>query len=275
MNTFAWQLQTPVDAIIFDCDGTLTSIEGIDELANLAGIDGKMVQALTAQAMGKTGLTPEIYQKRLDLIRPTKAQLDALGKAYLAHSTPQVKAVIALLQKLNKKIYIISAGLSLAVSYFGEKLTIPREHIFAVAIQFDGDNYLDFDHASPLIDNKGKRIIVEALKQNNYQGLKNHQGQNNHQDLSNLRGQNNHHSILYVGDGLNDLAVKDLVTRFVGYGGAYYRQNIAEQCDYYIDTLSLSPLLPLALTLDEAKTLSAEDKVLYQEGVKWVSDKYS
>jgi phosphoserine phosphatase len=33
MLTKNWQLQHPLDAVVFDCDGTLSQIEGIDALA--------------------------------------------------------------------------------------------------------------------------------------------------------------------------------------------------------------------------------------------------
>lgn len=227
------QLLTPLDAILFDCDGTLSSIEGIDELALLAGPEiSRAVQNLTAEAMGKTGINPDLYQQRLLLVRPTKAQTDALGEKYFMHCTPDARQVISVLQQLGKKIYVLSAGLLPAVISFANRLHIPEQNVFAVDIEFDAEgNYRDFDHASPLIHNQGKRQIVEQLK-------------------------TQHQQMLYVGDGLNDIAVRDLVTRFVGYGGNFYRQNIAELSDYYIKEQSLLPLLQLALTADEMEKLS-------------------
>ncbi|TAK75879.1 MAG: phosphoserine phosphatase, partial [Gammaproteobacteria bacterium] len=59
-----WQPQAPIPAIVFDCDGTLSMIEGIDELAKHNGVS-EAVQALTAEAMEKTGLHPDLYRQRL------------------------------------------------------------------------------------------------------------------------------------------------------------------------------------------------------------------
>ena len=38
MKAPTWQLDHPINAIVFDCDGTLSIIEGIDELARNNGV---------------------------------------------------------------------------------------------------------------------------------------------------------------------------------------------------------------------------------------------
>jgi len=242
-----WQLKTPIPAIIFDCDGTLSAIEGIDELAKYNGV-GLAVQKLTAEAMGTTGITLELYQQRLELVHPTQQQVLALGKQYFAHLTPDVDHIIQIYLRLKKMIYIVSAGLMPAICIFGELLHIPKENIFSVDIQFDADGrYFNFDHTSPLVTRAGKRHIVNDLK-------------------------TIHTQLIYIGDGLNDLETKDLVTRFVGYGGAYYRKNISDQCQFYINTLSMAALLPLTLTQQEYEMLTADEQALYNRGLAAIHD---
>jgi phosphoserine phosphatase len=236
-----WRLQTPVDAIVFDCDGTLSKIEGIDELAAHNGV-GARVKQLTAYAMGETGLNESLYQQRLQLVQPTREQVMALAQRYYQHRVADVAQLIQLFQRLGKAVYIVSAGLYPAVAGFGELLQVPPAHIFAVEIEFDEQgNYADFNHASPLANNRGKREIVAAIKQK-------------------------HAAIGYVGDGMNDLAVMELVVRFIGYGGSFYYEKVAEQCDFYIKSPSMTPLLPLILTLAEMESLSGDALKLYQQG---------
>jgi phosphoserine phosphatase len=236
------QLQTPLDAIIFDCDGTLSSIEGIDQLAELNHAS-EAVKELTATAMSKTGLTPDIYQKRLDLVLPTQKLIEALGKLYCKNITPDTRAVIQLLQKLNKQIYIVSAGLHPAIVPLAELLNIPKTNVFAVDMQFDQTGkFIFYEEDSPLIKNDGKKIIVSKLLQK-------------------------YPRAGYIGDGLNDVVVYDLVTRFIGYGGIYYRSNIAALCEYYIETPSMSAILPLLLTQIEYESLNEKEKLLYQKGL--------
>jgi phosphoserine phosphatase len=243
MSPLNWQLETPIDSVIFDCDGTLSTIEGIDELARKNNI-GNLVESLTADAMGKTGLNQSLYEKRLNLVKPTKQQVAELGNDYASNLVPDIKTVISILYKLKKEIYIISAGLLPSVVSLGTSLNIPRENIFAVDITFDdAGNYLDFDKSSPLCNRDGKREIIAQLK-------------------------DKHKNIAFVGDGLNDLAAYDLVLRFVGFGGFYYRKNIAERCKYYITVPSMSPLLPLVLTHNEYEKLNPKEKELYQKGME-------
>jgi len=244
----SWQPRKPITAIIFDCDGTLSSIEGIDALAKSTEAKTE-VERLTAEAMGKTGINPTVYQQRLSIVRPTQEQITALGALYLQHIVPEVTAVIQLLQRLNKSVYIVSAGLYPAVANFGKALQIPPDNIFAVQVKFDAQgNLIDFDHTSPLINNNGKRIIVDELRQN-------------------------HAELAYVGDGLNDYAVHDLVSRFIGYGGVYYREHIAELCDYYIAAVSMASLLPLVLTQQEYINLNEHEQLLYQQGLSDIRQK--
>ncbi len=241
--TTQWQLLDPISAVVFDCDGTLTTIEGIDELAKHRGVYSE-VQFLTAQAMGQTGINPELYQKRLELVCPTKQQVLALGEHYFTQRVPHITDVIQVFAHLHKSVYIISAGLYPAVAAFGEMLQIPRENIFAVDIQFDmHDHFSSYDVKSPLLHNHGKRDIIAHLK-------------------------TLHKEILYVGDGLNDYATAEIVQRFVGYGGVFYRENIAKLCEHYIHSLSMAPLLPLALTPAEYKKLTPKEQALYQLGVR-------
>ncbi|MBX3709725.1 MAG: HAD-IB family phosphatase [Gammaproteobacteria bacterium] len=247
MTLPSWQLNTPVSAIVFDCDGTLSSIEGIDFLAKNNGV-GEAVKLLTSEAMGKSGLNPSLYQQRLDLVFPRREQVYALGHQYFAHRVPDISDIINLFKRLNKSIYLVSAGVNPAVRMFGEMLQIPLENVYAVDLRFDQQgNFLDFERNSPLISNDGKRAIVQQIKAQ-------------HQD------------IIHIGDGLNDIVTLDLVTRFIGYGGVAYRKNIAELCKYYIKTLSFTPLIPLVLTQEECANLLPEELSLYQKGLAAINE---
>jgi phosphoserine phosphatase len=237
-----WQLKTPINTVIFDCDGTLSAIEGIDELAYKNNVTDE-VKALTEKAMGSTGINPQLYQTRLDLVRPTQSDLLKLADAYFENVSKDVEEIISIFLRLGKRVCIVSAGVNPAVKQFGKRLGIPYDNIFAVDLTFDtSGNYVDFDHSSPMTQASGKRDIVNEIKQNSSQTL-------------------------FIGDGLNDLVVSDLVTRFVGYGGSFYRDNIAARCEFYIHTLSMAALLPLGLTAEEMLLLEPKEKALYLSGL--------
>jgi len=234
-----------VQAILFDCDGTLSHIEGIDELADLNHV-GQKVKALTDYAMTQVGITQELFQQRMNLVKPTLQQIEKIGEMYYAKRTTDIAAVIQVLQTLGKEIYILSAGLNPAVKNFAEKLNVPQQNVFAVDVFFDEQGgYVDYDHQAYTANKDGKRAIVELIKKK-------------------------YDHLLFVGDGMNDMAVYDHVDRFVGYGGSYYRENIASRCEFYIKASTMLPLLPLALTADEVEKLSRDAIKLYNAGVAHV-----
>ena len=68
----------PFQLVIFDCDSTLSAIEGVDELASLHGV-GDEVRRLTADAMQGLLRLEDVYGRRLDLIRPNAQSLQWLG----------------------------------------------------------------------------------------------------------------------------------------------------------------------------------------------------
>ena len=59
----------PVDEIFFDCDSTLSTIEGIDELARLKGVEARIVELTNAAMDGKIPLQ-EVYAERLEACWP-------------------------------------------------------------------------------------------------------------------------------------------------------------------------------------------------------------
>jgi len=71
----------PFEVVIFDCDSTLTTIEGIDELTGLNGRKAD-ISALTEQAMNGTVPLETVYRHRLELLRVTRAQVRQLRSLY-------------------------------------------------------------------------------------------------------------------------------------------------------------------------------------------------
>lgn len=229
-----------IDAVVFDCDGTLTSIEGVDELARMNGVH-KTIAQMTAKAMSESGLNPELYASRLDIIQPSEQQVNALSSEYYKNKTPYASEVIKIFLQLRKQVYIVSAGLAPAVKRFGQQLNVPEDNIFAVDINFDTrGNYLNFDHHSVLTFNDGKKHIVGELR-------------------------SRHASIAYIGDGLNDLITVDIVNYFIGFGGFFQRQIIADHAHFYITEASLLPLLKWFVTSDELSILSNDQADLVRK----------
>lgn len=237
----SWQPSVPFDAVIFDCDSTLSAVEGITVLAQLNGVY-QAVHDLTERAMSETGLSKDLYKQRLDLVRPRQQQMQVVVDSYWQHLTMDVEGVIDSLQALGKSVYVASAGLLPPVTEFAAKLGIPSEHVYAVPIYFNADGeYKNFDPNSYLIEQDGKSKVVAELR-------------------------HKHKTIAHIGDGMNDVEAAKAVDRFVGYGGTCFRQTIADLSDFYITSFSLSPILPLLLTEQETNHLDVKTQKLFLKG---------
>ncbi|OAH98913.1 haloacid dehalogenase [Methylomonas methanica] len=210
------------DVICFDCDSTLSRVEGIDELARRNGLF-EQVAALTDAAMNGELALEDVYANRLDLIKPDKAAIDWLAELYIAEMVEGVSETIKTLQASNKLIHIISGGLRQAILPLAEQLGIPDEHVHAVDVLFDEDgNYQDFARHSPLAVSGGKARICRRLRMH-------------------------HSSLVMIGDGKTDLEAKLAGAYMIGFGGVVRRSLVEEQADSYVSDRSLAAVLPLVL----------------------------
>ena len=131
--------------IFFDCDSTLSSIEGIDELARIRG--GKCyaeVEAMTSAAMDGKVPIDEIFGRRLDIIRPTRDEVALVAQKYIDEIEPTALGTIRLVKDLGWTPIILSAGFTQVIAPLAALLGIDR--IEAVGLKFDerGD-YADYE----------------------------------------------------------------------------------------------------------------------------------
>jgi phosphoserine phosphatase len=209
--------------VLLDCDSTLSAIEGIDELAVNCRED---VAKLTDLAMRGQIPLEEVYGRRLQLVRPTRAALEALGRLYVERMVPDARETIAALQAGGVDVRIISGGLLPAVLAVAAELGIPRDHVAAVDIELASDgSYAGFDDKSPLAATGGKRVAIERWHV--------------------LR------PAMMVGDGSTDLEARPVVDMFVAFAGVVERPVVVNSADAVIRANSLAPLLPLVLHVDE------------------------
>jgi len=219
--------------VIFDCDSTLTAVEGIDVLAEQAG-RGEDVRRLTEAAMAGEVDLEDVYAERLRQIRPFKGDIAGLRQVYKDNAVPDAGPIIRLLQHLGHEVYVISGGLEEPVREFGISLGVPAHHIRAVGVEYDqlvgtwwsndedrGERYLD--HAKDVLAaSEGKAEIISEL-------------------IGEQKGRT-----LLVGDGESDLLAGKTADLFVGFGGVTVRPNVREGAPVFIDSGGLAPIAPLA-----------------------------
>lgn len=218
-------------SVVFDCDSTLAAIEGIDELA---GPHAAAIASLTDAAMQGTIALEDVYGRRLEIIRPTRAQVEAIGRAYVEAMVPDAREVVAALRWLGKTVRVLSGGLRGPVQAVAAELGIAPEDVDAVAVEFGADGgYVAFDRASPLARSGGKVEVVRRL--------------------------NLPRPSLLVGDGMTDLEARPAVDAFAAFMGVAFRPAVAAGADFVIRARTLAPVLALAAAPADRERLRASE----------------
>lgn len=211
---------TTTQLICFDCDSTLSAIEGIDELARIRGPETfAAVEAMTNDAMNGKLPVEAVFGRRLEIIQPSRAQVDAIGRRYVETIEPTAKATIAALRERGWTVVILSGGFRPVIAPLAGVLGVGR--IEAVDLFFDAaGNYQGYDTHYPTTRSGGKPEVIVRLKA----------------ELKPAR-------TIMIGDGVSDLETKPVVDRFIGFGRYTVRPKVQAGADAFI--YSLAELLAL------------------------------
>ena len=201
--------------LLLDCDSTLSSIEGIDELGRLRGpATFKEVEDMTNAAMNGGTPMEAIFAKRLDIIKPTAAELAAIGAQYIATVEPTALASLAQLRAAGWQIAIVSGGFTQAIRPLADFLGIDR--VEAVVLKFHTDgSYAGFDDSCPTCQTKGKNVVARRLRAEYQAG-----------------------HVVMVGDGASDLEVKGDADLVIGFGRYVQRPKVVAGADKFVHSLA-------------------------------------
>lgn len=234
----------PYSVTIFDCDSTLSAVEGIDELATEPD-HREAIATLTDSAMAGDIPLEDVYGERLSLLQPRQIDVVSLRAQYKANAVPDAKAVIAALADVDNETWVVSGGLAGPVMEFATWLGFDPDRVKAVQAEFDpfeGDwweasdghrkgkaRYADYAKCH-LTSSDGKADVIRSSVTT--KGRK-----------------------LFVGDGVSDLAAADAVDLFVAYAGVVDRPAVTEAARVVITSTTISPVLALALGPQEVKDM--------------------
>jgi len=247
--------------VVFDCDSTLSSVEGIDVLAQSLGLTDEVTTLTDAAMAGEVDLD-DVYAARLGMLQPSKQAVAELRSAYKRHTVAGAREVIEALREIGTQVYIVSGGLAEPVEDFAVHLGIDVGNVRAVAARHDSlsgdwwkaaqgpidEEYIGFE-AGGLTRTDGKAEIITQLL-----------------------GESSGLSML-VGDGASDLSAADAVDLFVGFGGVVRRARVAAEAAVYIDTPSLAPVLPIAAGPGGRHRLTtANSQSTFVEGTDLIAD---
>lgn len=198
-----------------DCDSTLSSIEGIDELGRACGPESfKLVEELTNQAMNGEVPISEVFGRRMEIIRPSRAAADAVAQLYIDTIVPGTAEVISRLKADGWTPVILSGGFAPLIRPLAKVLGI--EHVEAVPLHFDPDgNYAGYGSDYPTTRNGGKPEIIRQWKQAMLPEV-----------------------VVMMGDGVSDLEAKGEVDLFIGFGGVVAREAVRKGADAWVTRMA-------------------------------------
>jgi phosphoserine phosphatase len=209
--------------VFFDVDSTLVTIEGIDVL----GAGNPEIVRLTEAAMNGEIALEDVYARRLDLIRPSAADVDALAQRYIGSLVTGAAETIRTLRDAGADVHLVTAGIAQAIRPLAAHLGIASRAVHAVELQFDSSgNYVDFDRRSLLARAGGKELVVRAI-------------------LTRSKGRS-----AFIGDGVSDLETRPAVTTFIGFGGVHTRARVKDNAEVFVEEADLRAVLPHLLEND-------------------------
>jgi len=218
----------PKSKLLFlDCDSTLSAIEGIDELARLRGAACfAEIEAMTHAAMEGRIPISEVFGRRLEIIRPTRAECSKVGQMYMECIERGVVEALDAAHAAGWVPCILSAGFREAIEPLAAHLGI--EHVEAVGLHFDAaGDYAGYERDYPTTHNGGKPEVIKSWIQ-----------------------QHAPTRTAMVGDGISDLETQPVVDLFVGYGGVVARPRVQAESRAFIRHFDELPAL-----LGESRTL--------------------
>jgi phosphoserine phosphatase len=201
--------------LIFDCDSTLSSIEGIDELgrARGSGIFAR-IEEMTNDAMNGKLPVEAVFGRRLEIIQPEQKDIAAIGRLYIETVEPTAITALASARAAGWTPMILSGGFRPVIRPLADFLGIER--VEAVDLFFDAQGrYTGFDEIYPTTRSGGKPEMINRL-----------------------RKELNPSKIVMVGDGVSDLETKPVVDLFVGFGRYVVREKVKREAAAFITSLA-------------------------------------
>jgi phosphoserine phosphatase len=197
-----------------DCDSTLSSIEGIDELGRAAGPEiFAEVEALTHAAMNGDLPIAEVFPRRMDMIRPDRVLCERIGQRYVETMVEGADAFISELLAGGWTPVVLSGGFAPLIEPLARALGI--RHVEAVPLYFhENGSYAAYGRDYPTTRNLGKNEVIREWK-------------------AALLPER----VIMMGDGVSDLETKPDVDLFIGFGGVVERTKVREGAGHWLSDM--------------------------------------
>lgn len=234
---------------IFDFDSTLTRVEALDLLAEIALKDhperDERIQAIkdiTVKGVnGELSFDQSLIQ-RIQLLEANKNQLPELICRLKDNISLSVLRNLDFFETHQEQIRIVSAGFKEFIEPIADLCQIPTEHIYANTFEYDAaGTIIGVDESNPLSQHNGKIQCVKDMQ---------------------LDG-----DIFMIGDSYSDYAVKEggVAKKFFAYTENVERENIIDKADAItpsLDEFLYINNLPMAVSYPKNRI-----KIMLLEGI--------
>lgn len=195
--------------VVLDVDSTLSAIEGIDWLATKRDPDvATEIRVMTERAMAGAIPLEAVYANRLDLIRPTRAEIRELSYAYIDAVQPGARDLCEELDRAGCTVLLLSGGIRQAILPLATHLGLQSDAVHAVQISFDLDDvYSGMPVPQPLTTQHGKPAVLHRL-------------------LPEIK-----RPLVMIGDGSTDAATRGVADAFIAFTGITRRANVVAVAD--------------------------------------------
>lgn len=211
----------PNRKFVFDFDSTLTSVEGLDVLAEISLKDNpereevvKKIQEITDLGIDGDISFTDSLSRRIALLKANKSQLAELIDLLKTKLSSSVEANREFFDKYKDQIYVISCGFKEFIDPVVKDLGIVPERVFANTFKFDeSGTIVGFDEANPLSQHNGK---VNCLKGSGIEG-----------------------EIQIIGDGYSDFVMRreGVADKFFAYTENVSRKKATDNADHVVASL--------------------------------------
>ena len=149
---------------VFDFDSTLTSVEGLDVLAEIS-LEGnperaeivKKIQEITDLGIDGDISFTDSLSRRIALLQANKSHLGELIKLLKGKLSASVAANKSFFEDYKDQIYVISCGFKEFIDPIVADLNITSDRVYANTFKFDEDGtIIGFDEVNPLSQHNGK-----------------------------------------------------------------------------------------------------------------------
>jgi len=206
---------------VFDFDSTLTSVEGLDVLAEISLKNNperdevvKKIQEITDLGIDGDISFTDSLSRRIALLKANKSQLGELIDFLKTKLSDSVKANQPFFEKYRDQIYVISCGFKEFIEPVVADLGIAPERVFANTFKYDQDGtIIGFDETNPLSQHNGK---VNCLKESGIDG-----------------------EIQIIGEGYSDYVMRreGVADKFFAYTENVSRKKATDNADHVVASL--------------------------------------